>query len=340
MSVKIGINGFGRIGKLVFKFAVDTPGIEVVHLNDCMDIEMMSHLLKYDSVHGKFEGEVSFKKGGKEGDLLFVNGREIKVTHHPKPKLIPWRESGVDIVVESSGKFSDSREELEGHLESGAKKVIISSPSLDPTIDNTVVMGVNHTSLKGSDKIISNASCTTNCVALLVKVLKEKIGFKKGIMNTVHPFTNNQNLQDGYHPDPRRARSAMNNIIPTTTSSIGAIHLIYPELKERFDGFATRVPVVDCSFVELYAHLERDTTVEEINSLFLEYANSPEGSYLEYCTDPIVSSDVNNNKHSAIFDALSTRVVGGDLVQILAWYDNESGYSARVIDLINYFSSL
>lgn len=332
MSIRIGINGFGRIGKLVFKLASKTPDIEVAHINDCMDIKMMSHLLKYDSIHGRFASDIGF-----DTEHLIVNGLKIPVTHFSKPSDIPWSKNSVDIVIEASGKFK-TREMLQGHINSGAKKVILSSPSNDRSIDRTVVMGVNHMDITSSDQIISNASCTTNCVAIMIKVMDEVFGIRKALMNTIHPFTNNQNLQDGYHTDPRRARSALNNIIPTTTSAIGAIEIIFPRLSGSFDGFATRVPVADCSFVELYIHLNKVTNAVEINKAFLNYANSTLKKYLEYCSDPIVSSDINNNTHSAIFDALSTKTVGGDLVQILAWYDNETGYSARIIDLIKYIS--
>lgn len=332
MSVRIGINGFGRIGKLVFKLAINRPDIEVAHINDRMDNKMMSHLLKYDSVHGRFAADIDYDK-----DSLIVNGSRITVTHSTSPSEIPWDKSNVDIVVESSGRFK-TRELLMGHIHSGAKKVILSSPSEDKSIDKTVVMGVNHTGISDSDRIISNASCTTNCAAMMIRVLDEVFGIQKALMNTVHPFTNNQNLQDGYHSDPRRARSALNNIIPTTTSAVGAIHTIFPHLADSFDGMATRVPVADCSFVELYANLKRSVTVKEIDNAFLEYSKSALKDYLEYCPDPIVSSDVNNNTHSAIYDALSTKVTGGDLVQILAWYDNETGYSARIIDLIKHLS--
>ncbi|MDD4639108.1 MAG: glyceraldehyde 3-phosphate dehydrogenase NAD-binding domain-containing protein, partial [Bacteroidales bacterium] len=255
MSIRIGINGFGRIGKMIFKLAVNSPEIEVVHLNDRMDNKMMSHLLKYDSVHGRFDAEIDY-----DNDCLIVNGKKITVTHFPSPSEIPWDKSNVETVIESSGRFK-TRELLLGHIKNGAKKVILSSPSEDKSIDRTVVMGINHTEITPTDRIVSNASCTTNCVAMMIRVLDEVFGIQKALMNTVHPFTNNQNLQDGYHTDPRRARSALNNIIPTSTSAIGAIHQIYPHLADCFDGIATRVPVADCSFVELYAHLKRKTTV-------------------------------------------------------------------------------
>lgn len=218
--------------------------------------------------------------------------------------------------------------------------MILSCPADDDSIDRSVIMGVNHKELRSSDRLISNSSCTSNCVAIMLKVLKDEFGIRKAFMNTVHPFTNNQNLQDGYHTDFRRARSAMNNIIPTTSSAIRIIPIIMPDLKGIFDGFATRVPVADCSFVELTAHLSADVSVNEINSVFKKNSQGELKDYLEYCEDPIVSSDVNNNRHSAIFDALSTKVLGKDLIQILAWYDNEIGYSSRLIDLLKFTAKL
>jgi glyceraldehyde 3-phosphate dehydrogenase len=332
MSVKIGINGFGRIGKLVFRLTSEDPELKIVHVNDKMHTDLMAHLLKYDSLHGKLNMEVHFNK-----DHIIINDNKIDVTNNIKPAEIPWQNSGVDIVIDSSGKFKN-KQSLQGHLSGGVKKVILSCPPQDNSLDRTVVMGVNHQDILRSDKIISNASCTTNCVAIMVKVLKEKFGIKKAFMNTVHPVTNNQNLQDGFHTDFRRARSAVKNIIPTTTSAIEAMKYIFPELENMFDGFATRVPVADCSFVELTAQLNKNVCVEDINSAFGEYADGTLKNYLEYCVDPIVSSDIANNFHSAVFDSLTTKVLAGDLIQIISWYDNESGYSARIIDLIKYIS--
>lgn len=332
MSVKVGINGFGRIGKLVFRLAHETEDVEIVHINDKMDTHIMAHLLKYDSLHGKFMADVRHDK-----NHIIVNGRAITVTSIANPTEIPWHQNNVDIVVDSSGKYK-TKQLLQGHLNNGVKKVILSCPSGDNSIERTIVMGVNHKQILPNDNIISNASCTTNCVAVMLKVLIEEFGIKRAFMNTVHPSTNNQNIQDGFHSDFRRARSATKNIIPTTTSAVKTTQLIFPEMKDKFDGFATRVPVVDCSFVELTAQLSKNVTVKDVNDAFKKHSQSELKNYLEYCVDPIVSSDVSNNPNSAIFDALATKVLVGDMIQILAWYDNESGYSSRIIDLIRYIS--
>jgi len=334
MTIRIGINGFGRIGKLVFRLASENPNMEVVHVNDKMPIDLMVHLLKYDSLHGKFLADVEH-----DYNHIIVNGKSILITHHEKPSLIPWQQKRAEIVIESSGKHND-RFLLEGHLINGVNKVILSCPAVDNSVDRTVVMGVNHHEIKPSDQIISNSSCTTNCVAIMLKVLKGRFGIKRAFMNTVHPFTNNQNLQDGFHKDFRRARAAMNNIIPTTSSAVKSIPIIMPDMKNIFDGFATRVPVADCSFVELTAQLCKDVSVNIINETFMLYAQNQLKGYLEYCVDPIVSSDINNNFHSAIFDSLSTKILVNDLIQIIAWYDNEYGYSSRIIDLIQYIAGL
>ncbi len=333
MAVKIGINGFGRIGKMVFRFAEETPDLEVVHVNDRMSIALMQHLLKYDSLHGKFNANVHYKDNN-----LFVNEKKVFVTQENKPSNIPWGKNKVDIVVDSSGKFK-TYSTLQGHFAGGIKKVILSCPPDDDTIKRTVVMGVNHHEIKESDTIISNASCTTNCLAVMLKVLQQEYGIKKAFMNTVHPFTNNQNLQDGFHNDFRRARAAINNIIPTTTSAIKTIEYVMPEMKNIIDGFATRVPVADCSFIELVAQIATKVNREDINKAFLQYAGSSLRDYLAYCTDPIVSSDVNNSMYSAVFDSLSTKMIGDDFIQIIAWYDNETGYAARIIDLIKYIAN-
>lgn len=326
MAIRLGINGMGRIGKLVFRMAIESPDIEVVQVNDRMGTELMAHLIKHDSLHGMFGPEVTFDK-----NHLFINGQKILVTNYMNPNEIV-KVSGVDVVLESSGHFKTAAP-LEAHIRNGAKKVILSCPPDDQSIEQTVVMGVNQQNLKDSDTIVSNASCTTNCVAMMLKVLIDEFGLEKAFMNTVHPTTNNQNLQDGYHADPRRARCAICNIIPTTSSAVRATQLVMPELKGRFDGFATRVPVADCSFVELTALLKKQTEVDEINNAFLKYSKNQLKNYLEYSTIPLVSSDITNNPHSAIFDSLATKTMG-NLVQILAWYDNEFGYASRVMDLI------
>lgn len=332
MSVRVGINGFGRIGKLVFRLAFETPGIEIVHINDKMDTTIMAHLLKYDSLHGRFMADISY-----DDQHLIVNNKKIVVTSFSNSSEISWQQSNVDIVVDSSGKYK-TKQLLQGHLCNGVKKVILSCPSGDNSIERTIVMGINHNEILPSDNIISNASCTTNCVAVMLQVLKEEFGIKRAFMNTVHPATNNQNIQDGYHEDFRRARSAVRNIIPTTTSAVKTIHLIFPEMKGKFDGFATRVPVVDCSFVELTAQLGKNVRVEDVNDAFKRHAESDLKNYLEYCIDPVVSCDISNNCHSAVFDSLTTKVLVGDMIQTVAWYDNESGYSARIVDLIRHIS--
>ena len=330
--IRIGVNGFGRIGKLVCRKALNDNSFKLVQINDRMSAEMIAHLLKYDSLHGKFEMDISFGEG-----YICVNDNKIVVSNYMSPSEIPWKNQAVDVVVDSSGKFKTEKT-LQGHLDNGAQRVILSCPADDDSITRNVVMGVNHDIISPDDKIISNASCTTNCTAIILKVLLNSFGVKRAFMNTIHPFTNNQNLQDGYHKDLRRARSAFNNIIPTTTSAIKATELILPELKGNFDGFASRVPVADCSFIELSAQLEANVSVKEINNAFLMESNEKFKTYLEYTNEAIVSSDIQRNIHSAVFDAQLTRVIGGDFIQIVAWYDNEAGYSNRAADLIERIS--
>ncbi|MCK9220523.1 MAG: type I glyceraldehyde-3-phosphate dehydrogenase [Bacteroidales bacterium] len=334
MAIKIGINGLGRIGKMVFRLACTSSEIEVVHLNDAMDISMLAHLLKYDSIHGKYSAEIEVEKG-----YLLVNNKRIPVSSERHPSTIPWELSGAEIVVESSGLFK-TRSELNQHLRGSVKKVILTCPPGDDLIDRTIVMGVNHQQLLPSDRFVSNASCTTNCVALVLKVLNDSFGVKKAFMNTVHPYTNNQSILDGPNQDFRRARAAAVNLIPTTSSAIRSVSLVMPEMKNLFDGFATRVPVPDGSFVELTAVLNKKVTPPLVREVFQIAEKHQMKGFLEYCKDPVVSSDIINNSHSAIFDALSTKVIDGDFVQVLAWYDNEIGYSNRIIDLISYISRL
>jgi len=334
MAIRIGINGLGRIGRLVFRLAAATPEIEIVHLNDAMDVPLLAHLIKYDSVHGRILGSIEPDRG-----FLLVDGRKIPVTSGMYPSAIPWDTSGAEVIVESSGLFK-TRPELEQHFRGSVRKVILSCPPGDELIDRTVVMGINHHQLLPTDRIISNASCTTNCVALMLKVLHDSFGVKKAFMNTVHPYTNNQSTLDGPHDDFRRARAAAVNLIPTTTSAVRSVALVMREMTNVFDGFATRVPVPDGSFVELTALLNNPVTAPMIREAFLNQARMQLKGYLEYCNDPIVSSDIINNPHSAIFDALSVKVLGGDFVQVLAWYDNESGYSNRIIDLLKHIATL
>ena len=329
MSIKIGINGIGRIGKQVFRYASLTPGIDVVHINDSMDTELLIHLLKYDSIHRKFDSDIK-----RDGDFISVGEKNIYVSSESEPSKINWDFRNVDIVVESSGLFK-TRETLSRHLaNTEVKRIILSCPADDDSVDRTVVVGINHTDLRPSDRLISNSSCTTNCVAMMLKVLHDSFGIKKAFMNTVHPATNNQKLLDGPHNDFRRARAAVGNIIPTTSSAVRSVPIIMPEMKGIFDGIATRVPVTDGSVVELTAHLQAQVSCDEVNEAFKKYSENELKGLLEYCEDPVVSSDIIGNRHSAIFDALSTKVLCGDMIQILAWYDNESGYSARVLDLV------
>lgn len=332
--MKIGINGFGRIGKLVFRLLEDVEGIDVVQINDKADSELLAHLLKYDTVHGRFRGEIAMTEKG-----IRVNGRDILVTREHHPSHIPWSLSGAEMVIESSGKFK-TMPLLQLHLHHEVQKVILTCPADDNLIDRTVVMGINHLQLTPGDRVISNASCTTNCVAMMLRVLHDAFGVKRAFMNTVHPFTNNQSLLDGPHSDFRRARAAVGNIIPTTTSAIRTLPLVMPEMARIFDGYATRVPVTDGSFVELTAELGAQVNPRIINDAFMLASRERLFPYLAYSNEPLVSSDIIGDPHSAVFDSLSTRVIGGNFIQVLAWYDNEFGYASRIIDLIRYLISL
>lgn len=335
MMIRIGINGFGRIGKLVFRLMAGRSDMEVVAVNDPMLLKTLVHLLKYDSVHGRFGQGIA---GDETAGLLLVNGKKIKKYAHYQPARIPWNDHGVDVVIESSGIFL-TREGLEGHLQAGAGKVILTCPAKEK-LDAMVVLGVNEELLSPAHRLVSNASCTTNCVAPVLKVLNDRWGLDRVFLNTVHPYTNSQNVMDAPHQDLRRARSANENIIPTTTSAIRAVQEIMPGLQGRFDGFATRVPVSDGSFVELTALLKETTSPEEVNGHFRQVADGAMQGILEYCEDPLVSKDIVGNPHSAVFDALSTRVLGGNFVQVVAWYDNEFAYSSRVVELVSRISSL
>lgn len=333
--IRIGINGFGRIGKLVFRLMAQRNDMEVVAVNDPMLLKTLVHLLKYDSVHGRYGQDI---QGDEASGMLAVNGKKIKKYAHYQPSKIPWGDHQVDIVIESSGIFL-TRDGLNGHLQAGAGKVVLTCPAKEK-LDAMVVIGVNEQLLSPVHRLISNASCTTNCVAPVLKVLNERWGVDRAFMNTVHPYTNSQNVMDAPHQDLRRARCANENIIPTTTSAIRAVKEIMPELQDRFDGFATRVPVSDGSFVELCLVLKDSAGREEINSHFQQLAAGQMKGILEYCIDPVVSKDIVGNPHSAVFDALSTRVLGGNFVQVIAWYDNEYAYSSRVVDLVRLVSSL
>jgi glyceraldehyde 3-phosphate dehydrogenase len=326
--IRIGINGLGRIGKLVFRLAGERDDMEVVAVNDPMLLTTMVHLLRYDSVHGRFGREVGADEVSGE---LVVDGRRIRKYGHYHPSRIPWGLHRVDLVIEASGLFL-TRDGLNGHLQQGAGKVILTCPPKEK-LDNMVVIGVNHDSLKPSQHLVSNASCTTNCVAPVLKVLEDAWGIDQVFMNTVHPYTNSQNVMDAPHQDLRRARCANENIIPTTTSAIRAVRDIMPFLEGRFEGFATRVPVSDGSFVEFCANLKSPVTAADLNAAFRRAAEGPLRNILHYCEDPVVSKDIVGNPHSAVFDALSTKVLGDRFVQLLAWYDNEYAYSSRVVEL-------
>lgn len=333
MSVRVAINGFGRIGRLVFRVIQEDPDVEVVAINDLTDAKTLAHLLKYDSVHGRYPGNVSF-----EGDTLIAGKAKVKVLAERDPSALPWGELKVDIVVESTGVFT-KRAQIESHIKAGARKVVLTVPAKDE-IDNTIVLGVNEHALKASDKIVSNASCTTNCLAPVAKVLHESFGIKRGLMTTIHGYTNDQRILDLPHSDLRRARAAAENIIPTTTGAARAVGKVIPALNGKLDGGAMRVPVSDGSLVDLVVELEKNTTKEEINAAMKKAAEGELKGILEYTEDPIVSKDVIDNPHSSIFDALSTTVLDGNFVKILAWYDNEWGYSNRVVGLIKKIAAI
>ena len=328
-KIKVAINGFGRIGRLTFRAMSKNPNIEVVALNDLTNTKTLAHLLKYDSIHGKYPGTINV-----DGDSIVVDGNKLKVYAERSPANLPWKELGVDVVIESTGIFR-TREAISKHLEAGAKKVILSVPSKSKDdVDGTIVLGVNEEDLKDSMKIISNASCTTNCLAPVAKVLNDKFGIKRGLMNTIHSYTNDQIILDSPHSDLRRARAAAMSIIPTTTGAAKAVGLVIPELAGKLDGFAMRVPTPDGSVVDLTVELEKSTTKEELNAAMKEAAEGSMKGVLEYCEDPIVSIDIVGNPHSSIFDSLMTQVMGGNLVKIVSWYDNEYGYSCRMADLV------
>lgn len=326
MATKIGINGFGRIGRNVFKLLLEDPAFEVAGINDLTDAKTLAHLLKYDSVHGNFKGTVEAK-----GDAIVVNGKEIKITAIKNPAEIPWGALGVDMVLESTGIFR-AKEQCALHLQAGAKKVLLSVPPKD-AIDAIIVMGVNDDTLKATDTIVSNASCTTNCLAPLAKVLHENFGIKRGLMTTCHAYTNDQPVQDQPHSDLRRARAAAQSIIPTSTGAASAVGEVLPELKGKLDGMALRVPVINGSVVDLTVEFDKTVTTEEINAAVKKAAEGPLKGILQYTEDPIVSVDIIGNPHSSVFDSLCTSVIEGNLAKVISWYDNEWGYSSRCIDL-------
>lgn len=323
--IKVAINGFGRIGRLTFKALLAQGNVDIVAINDLTDVKTLVHLLRYDSVHGRFGGEVTISDTG-----FSVNGDAIKVFAERDPAQLPWGNLGVDVVLESTGRFTDEAGAGK-HLQAGAKKVIISAPAKGNI--PTVVIGVNDKNLTGDEKIISNASCTTNCLAPMVKVLHETFGVEKGFINTIHAYTQDQNLQDGPHSDLRRARAAAINIVPTSTGAAKAVGLVLPELKGKLDGIAMRVPVPDGSVTDFTAVLSRDVTAEEINNAMRQAAESSLKGVMEFTNDPVVSSDIVGNVHSCVFDSELT-MASGRLVKVVGWYDNEAGYSMRTAELI------
>lgn len=331
-SIKVAINGFGRIGRVTFRHLVKNKNVSVVAINDLTDPKTLAHLLKYDSIHGKFNGTVSATS-----DSLVVNGNTIPVYKERDPEKLPWGTLGVDIVIESTGIFTDNQGAGK-HLKAGAKRVIISAPATGDDI-KTVVLGVNDNTLTGEEKILSNASCTTNCAAPMVKVLDENWGIEMGYLTTVHAYTGDQNLHDAPHKDLRRARAAANSIIPTTTGAAKAISLVLPHLKGKLDGSAIRVPVTDGSITDFTFILKKEATVAEINTAFKQAANTSLKGILEYTEDPIVSVDIIGNTHSCILDAGLT-MSSGKMVKIVGWYDNESGYSSRLVDLIERLAKI
>ena len=328
MAVRVGINGFGRIGRHVFKIAMENRDIEIVAINDLTNAKTLAHLLKYDSVYGRYDKTVKA-----EGDAIVVDGKKIQISAIKDPKQLPWKELGVNIVVESTGVFR-TREQVMWHVEAGAKKVILTVPSKDK-VDNTIVLGVNDNMLKASDIVVSNASCTTNCLAPVAKVLNDNFGIVCGLMTTIHSYTNDQVILDFPHSDLRRARAAGLSMIPTTTGAASAVGLVIPELNGKLNGMAIRVPTPTGSLVDLVVQLEKDATVEAINAAVKAAAAGPMKGILSYCEDPIVSADVIKDTHSSIFDSLSTMKIGKNMVKVLSWYDNEWGYSSRVVDLID-----
>ncbi len=322
---KVAINGFGRIGRLTFKVLLENSAIEIVAINDLTDTKTLAHLLKYDSVHGRFSGTVEATNNG-----IKVNGKEIKIYAEREPSKLPWKELGVDVVLESTGRFVDP-EGAGGHIKAGAKKVVISAPAKEGI--TTVVLGVNEDVLTGDEELVSNASCTTNCLAPMAKVLDDTFGIEKGYITTIHAYTADQNLQDAPHKDLRRARAAAYSIVPTSTGAAKAVGLVLPQLQGKLDGCAMRVPIPNGSLTDLTVVLKKEATADEINAAMKKAADGPMKGILEYTEDPIVSIDIVGNPHSCIFDSLMTSA-NGNLVKVVGWYDNEAGYSNRAADLI------
>jgi glyceraldehyde 3-phosphate dehydrogenase len=332
MATKVAINGFGRIGRNVFKLLLNDPQFEVAAINDLTDAKTLAHLLKYDSVNGVFAGTVQAT-----ADSIVVNGKTVKVLAEKDPANLPWGALGVELVVESTGVFT-SKEKCLLHVKAGAKKVLLTVPPKDE-VDAIVVMGVNDETLKATDVVVSNASCTTNCLAPMAKVLHEAFGIKRGLMTTIHAYTNDQNVLDMPHKDLRRARSAATNIIPTTTGAARAVGKVLPALKGKLDGYALRVPVPDGSVTDLSVEFEKTVTKEEINAAMKKAAEGPLKGIIQYVTDPIVSGDIIGNPHSSIFDSELTSVMDGNFAKVVSWYDNEWGYSNRCIDILKKMKS-
>ncbi|MDD2331843.1 MAG: type I glyceraldehyde-3-phosphate dehydrogenase [Candidatus Cloacimonetes bacterium] len=333
MKLNVAINGFGRIGRLVLRAILkDHPDFRIVAINDLTDAKTLAFLFKYDSIHKQFAGDVSHTD-----DSLIINSQKIRIYAEKDPENLPWKELGVDLVIESTGIFT-TREKASKHLKAGARKVILTAPAKD-TVDATIVLGVNHTTLRPEHAIVSNASCTTNCLAPVAKVLNDNFGIQKGLMTTIHSYTNDQRILDFPHSDLRRARAAAMSMIPTSTGAAKAVGLVIPELNGKLDGLAIRVPTPDGSLVDLSCNLEKPATKEEINQAMKQAAESELKGILMYCDEPIVSIDIVGNSHSSVFDSLTT-AVKGNMAKIFSWYDNEWGYSCRVADLADYMMKL
>ena len=328
-TIKVGINGFGRIGRLTYRALLTKPNVDIIAINDLTDANTLAHLFKYDSVHGKFPGTVVV-----QGDALVIDGKPMRVMAERDPANLPWGDLEVEVVIESTGIFRN-REKIGKHIAAGAKKVLLSVPADKPEdVDLTVVLGVNDNLIRPDMQFISNASCTTNCLAPVAKVLNDNFRIVKGLMNTIHSYTNDQIILDAPHKDLRRARAAAMSMIPTKTGAAKAIGLVIPALEGKLDGFAIRVPTPDGSMVDLTCELAQEVKIDEINAAMKNAAEGGMKGILEYLTDPLVSVDIVGNTHSSIYDSLMTKVIGGNLVKIIAWYDNEVGYSHRMADLV------
>ncbi|WP_276620217.1 type I glyceraldehyde-3-phosphate dehydrogenase [Syntrophomonas wolfei] len=331
MAVKVAINGFGRIGRLVGRIALQREDVEIVAVNGLGDIKTSSHLFRYDSVHGEFKGQVAI-----DGEYLLLNGQKIRYLSEKDPRQLPWKEMGAEVVVEASGAFR-TREKAAQHLQAGAKKVVITAPGKG--VELTMVMGVNHEQYRTEYDVVSNASCTTNCLATVAKVLLDEFGINKGLINTVHSYTNDQRVIDLEHDDLRRARAAGLSMIPTTTGAASALGLVLPELEGKLDGLAVRVPTPDVSLLDFTLELEKPATAEAINQAFKAASEGYLKGYLRYEEEPLVSIDYRGDEHSAIVDGPLTMVMGDRLAKVIAWYDNEWGYSARVVDMVSYLAA-